>query len=83
MPALFTGTSRPPKLFDGGLDQSGGLIPVRDLEPLATASPAAAMISSTTLWAALPPPASDPSGPPDVVDHDARAFVGERKACAR
>src|ERR1700733_505604 len=33
------------------------------LEPLATASPPAAVISSTTLWAALPPPAGDPSRP--------------------
>src|ERR1700744_3628748 len=53
-------------------------------EPLATASPPAAVISSTTLWAALPPPAGDPSRPTPMSLTTTRApSAANARACAR
>src|ERR1700756_2823381 len=54
------------------------------LEPFATASPPAAAISSTTLCAALPPPAGDPSRPTPMSLTTTRApSAAKAKACAR
>ena len=48
-------------------------------EPLATASPPAAVISSTTLCAALPArrPVIRPAQAPNIIDDDTGAFGGE------
>src|SRR5438309_7575271 len=54
------------------------------LEPFATASPPAATISSTTLCAALPPPAGDPSRPTPMSLTTTRApSAAKANACAR
>src|SRR5271166_283146 len=54
------------------------------LEPFATASPPAAVISSTTPCAALPPPAGDPSRPTPMSLTTTRApSAANAKACAR
>src|SRR6204780_3539644 len=54
------------------------------LEPLAMASPPAAVISSTTPCAALPPPAGDPSRPtPISLTTTCPPSAAKAKACAR
>ena len=62
MPALFTKTSRPPKFSTAVWIRPAAWSQSAMLDPSATASPPAAVISSTTPCAALPPPAG-PSRP--------------------
>src|SRR5947209_9643046 len=84
MPALFTRTSKPPKVSTAVLIRAAAWSQSAMLEPSTMASPPAEVISSTTLCAALPPPAGEPSRPTPMSLTTTRApSAAKANACAR
>src|SRR5689334_6192137 len=84
IPALLTRTSRPPKLSTAVWIKPSACAQSATFAPLVTASPPAAVISSTTPCAALPPPAGDPSRPTPMSLTTTRApSAANASACAR
>src|SRR5215212_725335 len=84
MPALFTNTSSPPNVSIAVWISPSACCQSATLTPLVTASPPAAVISSTTAWAALPPPAGEPSSPTPMSLTTTRApSAANASACAR
>src|SRR5579875_3743116 len=84
MPALFTQTSSPPNVSTAVWISSAACFQSATLDPLATASPPSAVISSTTLCAALPPLAGEPSRPTPMSLTTTRApSAAKASACAR
>src|SRR6185369_16353631 len=84
MPALFTRTSSPPYVSTAAWIRPSACCQSATFAPLVTASPPAAVISSTTPCAALPPPAGDPSRPTPMSLTTTRApSAANASACAR
>jgi len=84
MPALFTSTSSVPYVSTACWIRASASAQFATFEPLATASPPAATISSTTFCAALPPPAGEPSRPTPMSLTTTRApSAANASACSR
>src|SRR3954447_370562 len=84
MPALLTRTSTPPKVSTAVWIRPAACSQSATFAPLVTACPPAAVISSTTPWAALPPPAGEPASPTPMSLTNPRApSAANASACAR